>query len=69
MSIFTNLSIDLIHLGKYARKSFTKFKEGLVEKYKGKVSDEIIEEMAQDMLKTEIKAGIQIVNYQINLMK
>ncbi|MBR6504402.1 MAG: anaerobic ribonucleoside-triphosphate reductase [Clostridia bacterium] len=61
-------SIDLIHLGKYARKSYNKFKKTLIEKYKGKVSDEIIEEMAQDMLKSEIKDGVQIMQYQINTL-
>ena len=61
-------SVDMIHLGKYARKSYNKFKKNLEEKYKGKVEDDIIEEMAQDMLKTEIKAGVQTIQYQINTL-
>ena len=61
-------SVDMIHLGKYARKSYNKFKKNLEDKYKGKVSDEIIEDMAQDMLKSEIKAGVQTIQYQINTL-
>ena len=61
-------SVDLIHLGKYVRKSYEKYKKRLEEKFKGKVSDEIIEEMAQDLLKTEIKNGVQTIQYQINTL-
>ena len=61
-------SVDMIHLGKYARKSYNKFKKNLEEKYKGKIADEIIEEMAGDMLKSEIKAGVQTIQYQINTL-
>lgn len=59
-------SIDMIHLGKYVRKSYNEFKKNLKEKYEGKISDDIIEKMAQDMLKTEICRGIQNIQYQVN---
>ncbi len=61
-------SVDLIHLGKYVRKSYNKFKNKLEKKYKGQIPDEIIEEMVQDRLKTEIKAGVQTIQYQINTL-
>ena len=61
-------SVDLIHLGKYVRRSYNKFKKNLEDKYKGKIPDEIIEEMAQDMLRKEIKAGVQTIQYQINTL-
>ena len=61
-------SVDLIHLGKYVRKSYNKFKKNLEDKYKGRISDEIIEDMVQDMLKTEIKNGVQTIQYQINTL-
>ena len=61
-------SVDMIHLGKYARKSYNKFKKHLEDKFKDKVSDKIIEEMAQDMLKSEIKSGVQTIQYQINTL-
>ena len=61
-------SVDMIHLGKYVRKSYNKFKKRLEDKYKGKISDEIIEDMVQDMLKSEVKAGVQTIQYQINTL-
>ncbi len=61
-------SVDMIHLGKYVRISYNKFKKQLEEKYKGKISDEIIEEMVQDRLKAEVSAGVQTIQYQINTL-
>ena len=56
------------HLGKYLRKSYNKFKEELEEKYKGKLSNDIIESIVQDRLKSELKAGVQTIQYQINTL-
>jgi len=61
-------SVDLIHLGKYVRKSYNKYKKKFEDKYKGKVSDETIEEMVQDLLKAEISSGVQTIQYQINTL-
>ena len=61
-------SVDMKHLGKYLRKSYNKFKAELEEKYKGKIKDEYIEEMVQSRLKTELKAGVQTIQYQINTL-
>ena len=61
-------SVDMIHLGKYLRKSYLKFKKELDSKYKGKISDDIIEKIAEDRLKTELKAGVQTIQYQINTL-
>ena len=61
-------SIDLMHLGKYLRRSYNKFKESLTEKWGGKISKEIIEEMINDRLKEEISSGIQMLIYQINTL-
>ena len=61
-------SVDMIHLGKYIRKSYNKYKKRIEEKYKGKISDDIIESMVQDMLKAEVKAGVQTIQYQINTL-
>lgn len=61
-------SVDLKHLGKYVRKSYNKFKTELEKKYNGKLSDDIIEEMAQDRVKAEVKAGVQTMQYQINTL-
>ena len=61
-------SVDMIHLGKYLRKSYLKFKKEIETKYKDKIPSNIIEEMVQDRLKTELKAGVQTIQYQINTL-
>ena len=61
-------TIDLIHLGKYLRRSYNKFKESLTEKYGGKISKEILEEMINDRLKEELSSGVQMLIYQINTL-
>ena len=61
-------SVEIKHLGKYLRKSYERFKSELQEKYKNKLSKEIIEEIVMDRLKEELKAGIQTIQYQINTL-
>ena len=61
-------SVDLIHLGKYLRKSYNKFKKEIESKYKGKIPDDVIEGLVQDRLKAELKAGVQTIQYQINTL-
>lgn len=61
-------SVDMKHLGKYLRKSYNKFREELEEKYKGKLNNDIIESIVQDRLKSELKAGVQTIQYQINTL-
>ena len=61
-------SVEIKHLGKYLRKSYEKFKSRLEEKYKGKISDEEIENITQDRLKEELAAGVQTIQYQINTL-
>ncbi len=61
-------SVDLIHLGKYLRKSYDKFKTRLVKEYKGKIADDIIEELVDERLRSELKAGVQTIQYQINTL-
>ena len=61
-------SVDMKHFGKYLRKSYNKFKTELIEKYKGQIKDEVIEELVQDRLKAELKAGVQTIQYQINTL-
>ena len=52
-------SVDIKHLGKYLRKSYDKFKTEIAEKYKGKLPEDTIEDLVQDRLKAELKAGVQ----------
>ena len=61
-------SVDLIHLGKYLRKSYDKFKKEMEEKYAEKVPEEMMESMVQDRLQAELKAGVQTIQYQINTL-
>ncbi len=61
-------SVDLRHLGRYLRKSYNKFKSSLEQKYGRKIPANIIEEMVQDRLKSELKAGVQTIQYQINTL-
>ena len=61
-------SVDMIHLGKYLRKSYDKYKKQIEEKYKGKLPKEIIEDLVQDRVKTELKSGVQTIQYQINTL-
>lgn len=61
-------SVDLKHLGKYLRKSYEKFKADLEKKYKNNLTPEVIEDLVQDRLKTELKAGVQTIQYQINTL-
>ena len=61
-------SVDMIHLGKYLRKSYNKFKKEIETKYKGKIREDVIEDLVQTRLKTELKAGVQTIQYQINTL-
>ena len=61
-------SVDMKHLGKYLRKSYNKYKKQIQEKYKGKLSNETIEELVGDKLQAELKAGVQTIQYQINTL-
>ena len=61
-------SVDIRHLGKYLRKSYNKFKKNLTEKYQGQLPDDLIEQIVTDQLKTELKSGVQTIQYQINTL-
>lgn len=61
-------SVDIRHLGKYLRKSYNKFKRELEDQYLGRLSDEMIEEITQTRLKTELRQGVQTIQYQINTL-
>ncbi len=61
-------SVDLKHLGKYLRKSKEKFTKEIENKYKGKIPQEIIEDLVMDRVKRELSAGVQTIQYQINTL-
>ena len=61
-------SVDVRHLGKYIRKSYTKLKTQIEEEFKDDLSEEIIQKIVNQRLKKEISAGVQTIQYQINTL-
>ncbi len=61
-------SVDISHLGKYVRKTKEKFYDQIEPDIKKKLTKKEIDEMVMDRLKTEIKAGVQTIQYQINTL-
>ncbi len=61
-------SVDIKHLGKYLRKTYEKFKKETEEEYKDELSEEMIEKVTQTRLRTELRQGVQTIQYQINTL-
>ena len=61
-------SVDMKHLGKYVRISKEKFQKEIEEKYKDLLPEEVIEDLVAQRLKTEVAAGVQTIQYQINTL-
>ena len=61
-------SVDLIHLGKYLRKSYNKYKAKFTEKFGDKVDADTLEDMIQERLEDELRSGVQTIQYQINTL-
>lgn len=61
-------SVDLKHLGKYLRRSKEKFQKELENSYKDKLPQDVINSIVEKRLKTELAAGVQTIQYQINTL-
>ncbi len=62
-------SVDVSHLGKYLRRSYEKFRRNITRQCEGEnVSEELIEKLVQERLRTELKSGVQTIQYQINTL-
>ncbi|MBR1674473.1 MAG: anaerobic ribonucleoside-triphosphate reductase [Eubacterium sp.] len=61
-------SVDLIHLGKYLRKSYEKYKERFTKDFGDKVDADTLEAMIQERLNDELRSGVQTIQYQINTL-
>ena len=62
-------SVDVSHLGKYLRRSYEKFRRNIMAQCEGEnVSEELIEKLVQERLRTELKSGVQTIQYQINTL-
>ena len=62
-------TIDMLHFGKYLRKSYDKFKLQIEKEYKGKMSEECIEDLANTRVRSELESGVQMIQYQINVLE
>lgn len=61
-------SVDIKHLGKYLRKSYEKFKKNIEKQSEGSIPVEMVEKLARERMKDELKAGVQTIQYQINTL-
>lgn len=61
-------SVDMIHLGKYLRKSKEKYTSEIKEKFGNELNDEMIEKLVDVRLYDELKSGVQTIQYQINTL-
>lgn len=62
-------AIDMIHFGKYLRKSYEKLKNQIEKENAWKLPEELMEELIKGRMKTELKSGIQMIQYQINALE
>lgn len=61
-------SVDIRHLGKYLRKSYEKFKKGILEAAGGEIDADTLERLTNERLRYELKGGVQTIQYQINTL-
>jgi len=61
-------SVDIKHLGKYLRRSRDKFRKEIEKDYKGRLPANIIDGIVEQRLKSELSAGVQTIQYQINTL-
>ena len=61
-------SVDLRHLGKYLRRSREKFKAHVAYECAGQVDEATMERLVDDQVRSELKNGVQTLQYQINTL-
>ena len=61
-------SVDLRHLGRYLRRSKEKFKAHISYECAGKVDEGTMDRLVMDQLRSELKNGVQTLQYQINTL-
>ncbi|WP_251318326.1 anaerobic ribonucleoside-triphosphate reductase [Flintibacter muris] len=61
-------SVDLRHLGKYLRKSREKFKAHIAYECANQVDEATMERLVEDQVRSELKNGVQTLQYQINTL-
>jgi ribonucleoside-triphosphate reductase len=61
-------SVDMIHLGKYLRKSRDKYLRDMINEFKDTLDEETINRVVDLRLRDELKSGVQTIQYQINTL-
>ncbi|MDY5576763.1 MAG: anaerobic ribonucleoside-triphosphate reductase [Lachnospiraceae bacterium] len=61
-------SVNIAHLGKYLRKSADKYLKHYKEILGENASQEMIQGLAEDRVRAELKDGVQTMQYQINTL-
>ncbi len=61
-------SVDISHLGKYLRRSKEKFTHKIMEAAGGAISSDLLDRLVAERLQTELKNGVQTIQYQINTL-
>ena len=61
-------SIDMIHFGKYLRKSKDKFEKELLEELGANFDKNVLEKLVLNRVKSDLKTGVQTIQYQINTL-
>ena len=61
-------SVNIAHLGKYLRKSADKYRQHYAEMLGETASPDMINNLAEDRVKAELKDGVQTMQYQINTL-
>ena len=61
-------SVDISHLAKYLRKSKDKFTQKILEAAGGSIDQALLDKLVAERLYTELKNGVQTIQYQINTL-
>ena len=61
-------SVDMIHLGKYLRKSRDKYLRDMINEFRDTLDEETINKVVDLRLRDELKSGVQTIQYQINTL-
>ena len=61
-------TMNVKHLAVFLYETRQKFRRKLHEQFEGRLSEEVINEIAEQRLKEELSAGIQTIQYQINTL-
>ena len=61
-------SVDMIHLGKYLRKSRDKYLRDMKKQFADTLDEETINKIVDLRLRDELKSGVQTIQYQINTL-